>query len=83
MTGISLPDFAECIFLKGFAVTHVWISGRFQVILFNKALDGADTDCFRNKRVSTLYLQWYLPFSFYAVGTLVFQVPGARSKAFE
>jgi len=56
LTGNSLPDLAEFTLLKGFTVTQVQIPRRFQVILFNKALDDADTDCFRNKRVSNQML---------------------------
>ena len=48
---ISLPDLAEFIFFEGFAVTHVRVTCRFQVVLFDKALDSTDTDGGRDKGI--------------------------------
>ena len=52
ITGIRLPDFTKLIFLIGLAVTEVRVSGRFEVIVANKALYGIHTDGSREKGVT-------------------------------
>ena len=49
IAGISLPDLSECIFLVRFAVAEIRVSGGFEVIVADKALDAVNADRSRDK----------------------------------
>ena len=49
ITGVGLPDLSEFVLFKGFAVTKIGISGRFQVVVPYETLDGINTDGGRDK----------------------------------
>ncbi len=44
VTGVRLPHFSEGVLLKRFPVPHVRVPGRFEVMVPDEALDGADAD---------------------------------------
>ena len=44
VTGIGLPHLPEGVLLKRFPVPHVRVPGRFEVMVPDEALDGADAD---------------------------------------
>ena len=44
VTSISLPHLPEGVLLKRFPVPHVRVPGRFEVMVPDEALDGADAD---------------------------------------
>ena len=44
VTGVSLPHLSKGILLECLPVPHVRVTCRFQVMFFDKALDGADAD---------------------------------------
>ncbi|EEX20993.1 hypothetical protein BLAHAN_06445 [Blautia hansenii DSM 20583] len=52
IAGIGLPDFSEFVFLISFAVPEVRVSGRFEVIVADKTLDGINAYGSRNKGAS-------------------------------
>jgi hypothetical protein len=52
IAGVRLPDLPEFIFLKCLAVTQVWISCGFEVIVADEALDGVHADSGRDKGIT-------------------------------
>ena len=51
VTGVSLPHFSKGVLFKGFSVTKIRVSGRFQVVVAYKTLYGIHTDSGRNETV--------------------------------
>ena len=51
IAGIRLPHATESVFLEGFPVTHIGISGTFEVVMLYESLDGADANGSRNKTI--------------------------------
>ena len=51
VTDVSLPHFSKRVLFKGFPVTRIRVSGRFQVVVAYKMLYGIYTDSVRNETV--------------------------------
>ena len=50
VTGIRLPDLAECVLFIGLTVPEIRIPGRFEIVEPDKTLHGIHADCSGKKR---------------------------------